>query len=71
MRFFGPVGQGNIRDHARSLNRDLSQERIEDHQVFRPIIFFAHSLGGLVVKNVSIPVQSARKQRPSLLILLS
>lgn len=60
MRFFGPVGEGNIHDHARSLIRDLSLARIEEHQVFRPIIFFAHSQGGLVVKDVSISLH----QRP-------
>ncbi|KAL8699744.1 MAG: hypothetical protein Q9201_005827 [Fulgogasparrea decipioides] len=51
MTFFGPVGQGSIHTHANELNNDLSQERSERHQVFRPLIFFAHSLGGLVLKN--------------------
>ena len=52
MQFFGPVGQGSIHDHANELNNDLSQERAKKHQIFRPLIFFAHSLGGLVVKSV-------------------
>ena len=56
MQFFGPVGQGSIHDHANELNNDLRQERAEQHQIFRPLIFFAHSLGGLVVKNVSLSV---------------
>ena len=51
MQFFGPVGQGSIHDHANELNNDLRQERVEPNQIFRPLIFFAHSLGGLVVKN--------------------
>ncbi|KAL9098679.1 MAG: hypothetical protein Q9163_005707, partial [Psora crenata] len=51
MQFFGPVGQGSIHAHANELNNDLSQERSERHQIFRPLIFFAHSLGGLVVKS--------------------
>ena len=53
MQFFGPVGQGSVHSHANELNNDLSSERTEQHQLFRPLIFFAHSLGGLVVKNVS------------------
>ncbi|KAL9124352.1 MAG: hypothetical protein Q9217_006313, partial [Psora testacea] len=51
VQFFGPVGQGSIHAHANELNNDLSQERSERHQIFRPLIFFAHSLGGLVVKS--------------------
>lgn len=53
MQFFGPVGQGSIHDHANELNNDISQERSGPQQMFKPIIFFAHSLGGLVVKSVS------------------
>ena len=34
MKFFGPMGQSNIRDHAKALNLDLCQARREDHQVF-------------------------------------
>ena len=61
MQFFGPVGQGCIHDHANELNNDLRQERTERHQISRPLIFFAHSLGGLVVKSVGDPItKSAR-----------
>ncbi len=56
MQFFGPVGQGSIHDHANELNNDLARERVGQHQIFRPLVFFAHSLGGLVVKSVSTPV---------------
>jgi len=56
MQFFGPVGQGSIHDHANELNNDLARERVRQHQIFRPLVFFAHSLGGLVVKSVSTPV---------------
>ncbi len=33
IRFFGPVGQANVQDHAKGLNRDLVQERFEEYQV--------------------------------------
>ena len=59
MQFFGPVGQASIHDHANELNNDLRQERVERHQIFRPLIFFAHSLGGLVVKSVSMPYKES------------
>lgn len=52
MKFFTPLSEGNIQDHAKTLNQDLINERNEKYQAVRPIIFFAHSLGGLVVKNV-------------------
>ena len=63
MRFFGPVGQGNIKDHAKSLNQDLVANRNEEYQASRPIIFFAHSLGGLVVKQVGFNLSSRANHR--------
>ena len=33
MKFLGPTGQSNIRDHAKALNFDLCQARRGDHQV--------------------------------------
>ena len=62
MKFFSPVSEGNIQDHAKTLNQDLINERNEKYQAIRPIIFFAHSLGGLVVKNVS---EEKKKPLPS------
>ncbi|KAF6230785.1 hypothetical protein HO173_010901 [Letharia columbiana] len=51
VRFFGPVGRSNVQDLAKDLDRDLVQERFEEYQISRPIIFVSHSLGGLVVKD--------------------
>lgn len=39
-------------DHGRELVFDLEGARREDDSHQRPIIFIAHSLGGIVVKNV-------------------
>ncbi|KAL2044672.1 hypothetical protein N7G274_002446 [Stereocaulon virgatum] len=66
MRFLGPVGQGNIQDHAKALNRDISQERFEEHQKSRPIIFIAHSLGGLIVKGaLFLSYLEGRREAPA------
>lgn len=40
-------------DHGRELVFDLDGARRESNSHQRPIIFIAHSLGGIVVKNVS------------------
>ena len=50
--FFGPAGTGNINDHSKRLLNDLSRVRFESHEIERPLIFIAHSLGGLIVKDV-------------------
>ena len=72
MKFFSPVSEGNIQDHAKTLNQDLINERNEKYQAGRPIIFFAHSLGGLVVKNVSeketIPLPTCQIRNPTCLV---
>jgi pimeloyl-ACP methyl ester carboxylesterase len=49
VRMPGPVGQNTIRQHARNLIESLSNKRADRSR--RPIIFAAHSLGGLVTEE--------------------
>ncbi|KAH8688195.1 hypothetical protein BGZ61DRAFT_306218, partial [Ilyonectria robusta] len=47
---FGDVANTRIIHHANDLLRNLVLKRLDNPN--RPIIFIAHSLGGLVVKRV-------------------
>ena len=42
----------DIIDHAKDLLSSLIDRREEEGENLRPIIFIAHSLGGIVVKQV-------------------
>lgn len=53
VRWTDPAGTNRIANHARNLLKYLSDERDGSESEDRPIIFVAHSLGGLVVENVS------------------
>ncbi|EXL39973.1 hypothetical protein FOCG_17423 [Fusarium oxysporum f. sp. radicis-lycopersici 26381] len=48
-------------DHARTLVADLSRKRKLTNSSQRPIIFIAHSLGGIVVKSALIHSDAARQ----------
>jgi alpha-beta hydrolase superfamily lysophospholipase len=41
----------DVADHARALLSSLIDHREEDDEQNRPLIFIAHSLGGIVVKQ--------------------
>ncbi|KAF8248012.1 hypothetical protein K440DRAFT_627751 [Wilcoxina mikolae CBS 423.85] len=47
----GAVSANNIHDHAKALVSDLRRQRKQEEETTRPIIFMAHSLGGIVVKD--------------------
>lgn len=47
----GAINHNSIMSHSKDLLFSLRRERDLD----RPLIFIAHSLGGIVVKEVSLP----------------
>lgn len=49
IRIWGGVGGNNLRNHGKNLASDVSDQRRECRE--RPIIFIAHSLGGLVCEQ--------------------
>ena len=46
------AGSNTLRDHGKSLANDLAMRRARSNSIMRPLIFVAHSLGGLVVEQV-------------------
>ena len=53
VHFIKPAGQNTVREHARNLDSDLTDLRRQTSSLQRPLIFVAHSLGGLVCEQVS------------------
>ncbi|KAL8744866.1 MAG: hypothetical protein Q9190_002940 [Brigantiaea leucoxantha] len=56
-----PASKQYIWQHAHGLVSDLAHFREETETVHRPIIFIAHSLGGLVVKSALIHADLTRQ----------
>ena len=51
---FSGTSTATVFQHAANLLADLSDVRMSEAEI-RPLFFVAHSLGGIVVKDVSIP----------------
>ena len=47
-----PAGQNTVKEHGQNLIEDLSNFRYETKTTDLPIIFVAHSLGGIVCESV-------------------
>lgn len=52
-QFAGATNQNSVFTHSKNLVFDLSRSR----EMGKPILFVVHSLGGIVVKEVSFPVK--------------
>lgn len=52
--FIKPAGQNTVFEHATNLNGDLTDLRRRTESLDRPLIFVAHSLGGLVCEQAIV-----------------
>jgi protein SERAC1 len=52
VRAFNTVSSNTLRDHGNTLANELGRRRMRSKSRDRPILFVAHSLGGLVVEQV-------------------
>ena len=58
--FSGPANKLNLSQHGEALLNRVSTERAASKAIHRPIIFVAHSLGGLLVKEALVESQKQR-----------
>ena len=65
---FSGTSTATVYQHAANLLTDLSDVRTSSEAELRPLFFVAHSLGGIVVKDVSIP--SCRSPSSNSIIIL-
>ncbi|OCL10293.1 hypothetical protein AOQ84DRAFT_430924 [Glonium stellatum] len=57
-----PAGQNTVREHARNLIGDFAHTRRKTQSTGRPIIFVAHSLGGLVCQDALLVCDRASEK---------
>lgn len=68
----GSTSTATVFDHARTLLSDLAGMRVTEDERKQPIIFVAHSLGGIAVKDVRVhPQRGSVKFHVLRLLLLS
>ncbi|KAI9745365.1 MAG: hypothetical protein M1835_002606, partial [Candelina submexicana] len=60
----GPVDKNNISQHGRALLSAVLNDRRQQESLARPLIFVAHSLGGLLVKEALIESRKQGKHKP-------
>lgn len=62
----GPVSKKTVSDHAWDMLCTLEASRRDPNQKCRPIVFIAHSLGGIVVKEALRKAQACQSLKPHL-----
>ncbi|KAH8731953.1 Alpha/Beta hydrolase protein [Phaeosphaeriaceae sp. PMI808] len=62
IRGLSVAGNGTLRDHGKALAEDLGMRRKRTDTNFRPLIFVAHSLGGLVVEQALLVSRGSAQQ---------
>jgi len=61
-RWIGPAGQNSVREHATTLVNDLVRYRARTQSHRRPLLWVAHSLGGLVLQDALVVCNTPRDE---------